>query len=65
MEKPRRQVDGSDKIWIAVMGPDTPPLGERTNVEALTQGQVAATVAASWDSTIDHLHRRRHRPSRT
>ena len=39
-------VEGSDKIWIAVMGPDTPPLGERTDVETLTQGQVAATVAA-------------------
>jgi hypothetical protein len=39
-------VQGSDKIWIAVIGPDTPPLGERTNAPPLTQGQVAATVAA-------------------
>jgi Type I phosphodiesterase / nucleotide pyrophosphatase len=37
---------GSDKIWIAVIGPDTPALGERTNVPPLVQGQVAATVAA-------------------
>jgi hypothetical protein len=39
-------IEGSDKIWIAVMGPDTDALGERTNTEPLTQGQVAATIAA-------------------
>ncbi len=37
---------GSENIWIAVMGPDTPALGERANVEAVTQSQVAATLAA-------------------
>lgn len=31
-------------IWIAVLGPDTPPLGVRENVET-TQSQVAATIA--------------------
>lgn len=36
---------GSEKIWIAVLGPVTPSLGVRKDVEA-TQGQVAATVAA-------------------
>ena len=39
-------VQGSERIWIGVLGPDTPPLGEMTNVGLLTQGQVAATVAA-------------------
>jgi Type I phosphodiesterase / nucleotide pyrophosphatase len=39
-------IAGSDKIWIAVIGPDTKPLGERTNIPPLTQGQTAATVAA-------------------
>jgi hypothetical protein len=33
-------------IWIAVMGPDTPALGERSKTPSLEQGQVAATVAA-------------------
>ncbi len=33
-------------IWIAAMGPDTPPLGERENVPTVTQSQIAATVAA-------------------
>ena len=39
------KIEGSDKIWIAVIGPDTDALGERTSTEPLTQGQVAATVA--------------------
>ena len=37
---------GSEDIWIAVLGPDTPALGERRNVPPVTQAQVAATVAA-------------------
>ncbi len=37
---------GSENVWIAVMGPDTPPLGERTQIEPVTQSQIAATVAA-------------------
>jgi hypothetical protein len=37
---------GSDDIWIAVLGPDTPALGERRNATPVTQSQIAATVAA-------------------
>lgn len=37
---------GSENVWIAVMGPDTPALGERKHVAAVTQAQIAATVAA-------------------
>jgi arylsulfatase A-like enzyme len=37
---------GSGNIWIAVLGPDTPPLGERKHTAAVTQSQIAATVAA-------------------
>jgi len=40
-----KNVTGAENIWIAVMGPDTPALGEREGVEA-TQSQIAATVAA-------------------
>ena len=36
---------GSDKIWIAVLGPDTAPLGERAHSVPVTQSQLAATVA--------------------
>ena len=37
---------GSENIWIAVLGPDTEPLGERTRTSPVTQAQIAATLAA-------------------
>jgi len=37
---------GSENIWIAVLGPDTPPLGERGHTTEVHQAQIAATVAA-------------------
>ena len=37
---------GSENIWIAVMGPDTDALGERSKTAAVSQSQIAATVAA-------------------
>lgn len=39
-------VDGAENIWIAVLGPDTPPLGELVNSAAVYQSQIAATLAA-------------------
>ncbi len=38
---------GSERIWIAVIGPDTPPLGVRTRTATVTQSQIAATLAAT------------------
>jgi hypothetical protein len=37
---------GSENIWLAVIGPDTPALGERSNVDPVTQSQIAQTIAA-------------------
>jgi len=37
---------GSQNVWLAVIGPDTPALGERTNIAPVMQAQIAATVAA-------------------
>jgi hypothetical protein len=37
---------GSENIWLAVIGPDTPPLGERAHATPITQSQIAATLAA-------------------
>jgi hypothetical protein len=37
---------GSENIWIAVIGPDTAPLGERSHTVEVHQAQIAATVAA-------------------
>ena len=39
-EEPR-----SKYIWMAFMGPDIPALGERSHVPAVTQNQIAATLA--------------------
>jgi hypothetical protein len=40
-----KKVPGAEFVWIAAIGPDTPGMGERENVE-VTQSQIAATVAA-------------------
>jgi len=39
-------VEGAENMWIAVIGPDTPALGERKRVSRVTQSQIAATAAA-------------------
>jgi hypothetical protein len=40
------KIEGSEAIWIGVLGPDTPALGERAETQAVTQSQIAATLAA-------------------
>jgi hypothetical protein len=37
---------GSENVWLAVIGPDTAPLGERAHIAPIIQAQIAATVAA-------------------
>jgi hypothetical protein len=39
-------IAGSEYIWLGVLGPDTPPLGERGDIN-FTQNQIAATAAAA------------------
>jgi hypothetical protein len=39
------KVAGAEGIWIAVIGPDTPQLGERHQSAPVTQSQIAATIA--------------------
>ena len=39
------KIKGSENIWIAFMGPDTPALGERGQTERVTASQIAATLA--------------------
>ena len=36
----------SKDVWLAFLGPDTPALGERARIPAVTESQVAATLAA-------------------
>ena len=40
------KVPDSKYIWMAFLGPDTPALGERSKIPAVTQNQIAATLAA-------------------
>ncbi len=37
-------IEGSQDIWLAIVGPDTPPLGEVRNHPDVTQSDVAATM---------------------
>ena len=39
-------VPGAEYIWLAVLGPDTQALGERTNCAPVGQNQIAATIGA-------------------
>lgn len=41
-----KTIVGCEEMWMAFLGPDTPPLGERTNCDPVTQSQIAATLAA-------------------
>jgi hypothetical protein len=41
-----KEIADSAYTWFAVVGPDTPPLGERNKTPLITQSQVAATLAA-------------------
>lgn len=40
------KIPDSKYIWMAFLGPGVKPLGERSNVPAVTQSQIAATLAA-------------------
>lgn len=41
-----QKIPDSKYIWMGFLGPDTPALGERSNIPAVTQSQIAATLAA-------------------
>ena len=41
-----QKIPDSKFIWMAFLGPDTPALGERSKIAAVTQSQIAATLAA-------------------
>jgi hypothetical protein len=56
-----KNVPNAEFIWAAVMGPDTPALGERENVE-VTQSQVAATVAALLGEDFNAVSPKAARP---
>jgi hypothetical protein len=40
------KIEGAENVWLAVLGPATPALGEHTNGDPVVLAQVAATLAA-------------------
>jgi arylsulfatase A-like enzyme len=40
------KTEGSDRIWIGILGPDTPALGELKDHPPVSQSQIAGTIAA-------------------
>lgn len=46
-------VPDADQIWIAVIGPDTPVLGEVQNEQQFYQNQIAATIAYFFGMHLD------------
>ena len=57
-----KEIPESAYIWFAVLGPDTPPLGERSNTTLCLQAQVAATVAAFLGQDFQGAHPRSAKP---
>jgi hypothetical protein len=41
-----KDLERSQFIWMGFLGPDTPALGERSNIATVTQSQLAATLAS-------------------
>jgi hypothetical protein len=41
-----QKIPESMETWMAFLGPDTPPLGERKQPQPVTESQIAATLAA-------------------
>ena len=48
------KVEGAEGDWIAIIGPDTPPLGERIDVAPISESQLAATIAALLGEDFHH-----------
>lgn len=53
-----KEIVESAYMWMAVMGPDTAPLGERSGTPLVRQAQVAATVAALLGEDFPRAHPR-------
>lgn len=41
-----KKTPGAEETWLAVLGPDTPARGERTDAQPLYSAQIAATIAS-------------------
>ena len=59
------KVEGAEGIWIAILGPDTAPLGERSRIDPVSQSQTAATIAALLGEDFGAAFPRAGRPIET
>ena len=41
-----KSYEGAENIWIAILGPDAPALGERADTEPVFQSRIVATLAS-------------------
>ncbi len=57
-----QDVARAEEIWVAVLGPDTPPLGVRRDVGTSHQAQIAATLAAALGEDYCAAQPRAERP---
>ena len=57
-----KAISESASIWIGLLGPDSPALGERSNTPEGTQGQVAATVAGHFGLDFNGPHPKAAKP---
>ena len=52
-----QKLPDTKSIWTAFLGPDTPAMGERSKGDAVTQSQIAATLAAllgeNYNAAVD------------
>lgn len=55
-------IPGADEVWLAMMGPNTPPRGELSRVPEITQSQIAATAAAALGEDYAAAEPRAGRP---
>ena len=49
-------VDGADRVWLAVMGPDTPTGGEMRDHPKLFSNQFAASISAFLGIDYNSIH---------
>lgn len=52
-----RHIPGADEIWLAAIGPDTPPRGEVRQPMQLYQQQIAGTIARLVGGTFRPGHK--------
>jgi hypothetical protein len=51
-------IPGADETWLGIIGPNTRPLGSRSNIPEVTTSQIAATVGLAVGEDFAKTHSR-------